>query len=78
HSPRLVDHHACTHADPKSTTPRGTIDPRTGDRLAFNTFVPTVPSKPGFIDRLISFQIVRSSFAAVELAVRPPVADVVY
>lgn len=44
-------------------------DPRAADRLAFNTFLPTVLGKPGFIDRLIAFEMVRSRFAAAELQV---------
>ena len=56
-----------------SSTYAGTLlgawcpDPRSADRLAFNTFLPTVLGKPGFIDRLIAFEMVRSRFAAAEL-----------
>lgn len=44
-------------------------DPRAVNRLAFNTFLPTVLGKPGFIDRLIAFEMLRSRFAAAELGV---------
>ena len=49
-------------------------DPLSADRLAFNTFLPTVLGKPGFIDRLITFAMLRSRFAAAELRV-PDAAD---
>ena len=50
-------------------------DPRAANRLAFNTFLPTVLGKPGFIDRLIAFEMVRSRFAAAELRVADATDD---
>jgi hypothetical protein len=44
-------------------------DPRATDRVAFNTFLPTVLAKPELLDRLIAFQMLRSRFAATELRV---------
>jgi hypothetical protein len=50
-------------------------DPRATNRLAFNTFLPTVLGKPGLVDRLIAFQMLRSRFAAVELRVADAAED---
>lgn len=50
-------------------------DPRAADRLAFNTFLPTVLGRPGLIDRLIAFEMIRSRFAAAELRVADAVQD---
>ena len=50
-------------------------DPRAANRLAFNTFLPTVLGKPGFVDRLIAFQMLRSRFAAAELRVADAAED---
>lgn len=44
-------------------------DPRTENRLAFNTFLPTVLGRPGVLERLIAHEVVRSRFAATELQV---------
>ena len=64
-----------------STTFAGTLlgawcpDPRAVNRLAFNTFLPTVLGKPGFMDRLIAFAMLRSRCAAVELGVTDAADD---
>jgi hypothetical protein len=50
-------------------------DPRTAERLVFNTFLPTVLGKPGFVDRLIAFEMLRSRFAAAELRVADAADD---
>lgn len=44
-------------------------DPRTENRLAFNTFLPTILGRSGLIDRLIAFHMVRSRSAAAELEI---------
>jgi hypothetical protein len=50
-------------------------DPRAANRLAFNTFLPTVLGRPGFIDRLIAFAMLRSRCAAVELGLTDAADD---
>jgi hypothetical protein len=64
-----------------STAHTGTLlgawcpDPRAAERLAFNTSLPTVLGKPGFKDRLIAFEMLRSRFAAAELQVADAADD---